>query len=330
MGCTPDRQLAERSTTQLYFVLDSSASMQGGDGAPNYWIPTTAALGEFLTSLDNGWSVGLGLFPKEASNPPAANQSCLTDSDCGAYGPCEPSFFFCMGTSAFPNMALESCVAEDYSVPDVSPGPALSTANIIRDALAATEPDGSTTPTTAALGGAFDFLSQQNNSTVESNVVLLTDGEPQPCTTNTVSDLAASAEEALSNLSIRTHVISLGAPDVLDPVAAAGGTGESISADATTASISDALAQVAGSAASCRFLLPLDADDPSRVNLILSTPSEDETVPKVNTAQDCSDAGWYYDNPATPTSVFLCPASCSALSESTEVEWALGCATVTS
>ncbi|HTM20923.1 MAG TPA: hypothetical protein VL172_10455 [Kofleriaceae bacterium] len=86
----------------------------------------------------------------------------------------------------------------------------------------------------------------------------------------------------------------------------------------------------------CTFLLPDPPDnqtlDPNQVNFVF-TPSTgpDVIVPRVNGAGDCgSGQGWYYDDPAHPTQIMTCPATCQMLEADSEgsVDIAFGCATV--
>ncbi len=71
--------------------------------------------------------------------------------------------------------------------------------------------------------------------------------------------------------------------------------------------------------------------DPDRVNLV-HTPSGGApiTIPRVSDPADCPDLGWYYDDPASPTRIIVCPATCETLrgAPSGSVDVAFGCATV--
>lgn len=51
------------------------------------------------------------------------------------------------------------------------------------------------------------------------------------------------------------------------------------------------------------------------------------TLPKVTGAAQCSGDGWYYDNPASPTQVNLCPTTCTTVQAdfAAKVELRLGC-----
>jgi hypothetical protein len=56
-----------------------------------------------------------------------------------------------------------------------------------------------------------------------------------------------------------------------------------------------------------------------------------EVVPQVPTVGDCgTEGGWYYDNPAAPTKILLCPASCELVQSVNQgaIEIVLGCQTI--
>jgi len=86
----------------------------------------------------------------------------------------------------------------------------------------------------------------------------------------------------------------------------------------------------------CEFTIPDpptdEALDYSRVN-VEYTPStgEPRLIPGVTSESACSGAGgWYYDDPAAPTEIRLCPSSCSIVGADPDgrVSIALGCGTV--
>jgi len=64
----------------------------------------------------------------------------------------------------------------------------------------------------------------------------------------------------------------------------------------------------------------------------LANPASGATtiIPFVEGAAGCTGAGWYYDDPAAPTTITLCGASCSTVSADTEgrVDVTLGCQTI--
>ena len=53
------------------------------------------------------------------------------------------------------------------------------------------------------------------------------------------------------------------------------------------------------------------------------------TIPNVGSMAGCAGQGWYYDDPANPTAIIVCPATCSTLTSlGGEVDVAFGCGTI--
>jgi hypothetical protein len=187
-----------------------------------------------------------------------------------------------------------------------------------------------TTPTSAALQGTYQYLDTWTTQNPGRKVVtvLATDGEPTPCDplANTPADVANLAAAALAGPSqIQTFVIGVGQSLAnLNQVALAGGTSRAYLTD-TNSDLADELAAVLESirtsAGPCSFEIPDStsdgAVDPNLVN-VRFTPSgatEPTVVPKTfdGAAEGCGPmGGWYYDDPAAPTSIQLCEASCAA------------------
>jgi hypothetical protein len=100
----------------------------------------------------------------------------------------------------------------------------------------------------------------------------------------------------------------------------------------------DAVAQAVqkGAKLKCELALPTPSSgtlDPGKVNVRVVTPSGATTLSKVACASACdAGGGWYYDDDATPTKVFLCPASCdsaqAATTEGVEIQVLFGCTTI--
>lgn len=70
--------------------------------------------------------------------------------------------------------------------------------------------------------------------------------------------------------------------------------------------------------------------DPSRVNIEVVTPSAaPRTLPRAKSEEDCgSELAWYYDDPAAPSRITMCPSACEAISGGGSVQISLGCETV--
>ncbi|MBI2394887.1 MAG: hypothetical protein HYV09_35285 [Deltaproteobacteria bacterium] len=84
----------------------------------------------------------------------------------------------------------------------------------------------------------------------------------------------------------------------------------------------------------CTFTLPKPESgeiDPTKVNVVFTSGSgAKDTLVYVGNKDACTAAGgWYYDDPAKPTAVNLCPSTCTTVSgdKAGKVDVALGCAT---
>jgi hypothetical protein len=89
----------------------------------------------------------------------------------------------------------------------------------------------------------------------------------------------------------------------------------------------------------CQWLIPEPPEEagplnPDRVNVTLSLDgAEPEFIPAVGTEAACTESGgigWYYDDPAMPTTILACPESCSQIQNGVNpaIEVLLGCAPV--
>ncbi len=72
--------------------------------------------------------------------------------------------------------------------------------------------------------------------------------------------------------------------------------------------------------------------DPNKVNVLYTPSGEDSiTIPRVDSLAACGDGdGWYYDDPAAPTQIIVCPDTCETFtaSEDGQVDLQFGCETV--
>jgi hypothetical protein len=84
----------------------------------------------------------------------------------------------------------------------------------------------------------------------------------------------------------------------------------------------------------CDYAIPAppagEALDPNKVNLDFSGPSvPKKTFPRAPTQAACGErVAWYYDDPAAPKQIRMCPAGCQAISGGGTIEIKLGCETV--
>jgi len=195
------------------------------------------------------------------------------------------------------------------------------------------------TPMYAALGGAEQaaaiHLSQ--NPSHKAAVVLVTDGEPNGCETD-IDKIAALAAQAYKTFAVTTYVVGLNGANKaqLDKIAAAGETGTAFFLEGNNVqeTLLEAFQAIQGKGLACQFKLPTDAAvDPNKVNVLYTSSDGGEPVliGQVPAADACSDGkdAWYYDDPAAPAAILLCPTSCNKVeaNQDGKLEVVFGCAT---
>ena len=87
VGCATDTQVAKQLPLDLYFMLDTSGSMDDLAGAQqSKWSDVVTAMTAFVKDpASAGIGVGLQYFPLTKAGVPA---SCTSSAQCGAAGPC--------------------------------------------------------------------------------------------------------------------------------------------------------------------------------------------------------------------------------------------------
>jgi hypothetical protein len=202
------------------------------------------------------------------------------------------------------------------------------------------------TPTRPALEGAVNFVRDwiQKNPTHTGVVVLATDGYPSTaiCTPqlNDMASVIAVAQMAAAwTPPVRTYVIGIGNVKNLNQVAVAGGTGQAAFVIDTTSQqmqqlFAAALEAIRTSVIPCEYPIPASGSfDVTQVN-VQYTPGGTNAPVAVGKAIDLADCqgrdGWYYDQPAQPHSVVMCPTMCAKLQRDrgASVEVLFGCPTI--
>ncbi len=113
---------------------------------------------------------------------------------------------------------------------------------------------------------------------------------------------------------VRSWFLSLGGlAFIVDQLANAGGTGQAVNVG-SIGSIRNALLRAA---VGCRYALPAAGS-------VTSVSVGGGTVPKVNGAKSCNNAG-YYEIGSPPTAVELCNSSCDQVANSAPVQLTVAC-----
>jgi hypothetical protein len=333
-ACAAQSAKAQPVPVDLYIIQDKSGSMSL-DGK---WAAVSQALIAFVQSPSTaGINVGLGFFPLDGNGtqcPGCMDFTCLVQ--CGCVLPlCNTA------NSCTCQQWGISCSAVDYAVPAVSVAALPGVGTRIVEAINMTRPNGAT-PTRAALEGAFQYArSWQMMTNRRIAVALATDGIPEGCASNSVQEIADLAAAAAAN-NIFTFVIGVGpALGSLNAIAVGGNTKVSYPVDSGNIDqFIQALKMVQTQAAklACTFSVPPapmgQTLDPDKVNVRFSPtgdPTKGSIISQVSSKGACgTPGGWYYDNPAAPTSISLCDTSCQSVNgqPNGEVGLLFGCKTM--
>ncbi len=242
-----------------------------------------------------------------------------------------------------------SCDPADYAIPEVTMGLLPGHAETVVASLEAKSPTGET-PTGAAIRGACDYSKRWQSKHTDHKVVQLfiTDGNPEaPVNCDllggdccpTLSDAVDAAGECLAD-GIETYVLGVGPfLDNLDHVAEAGGT----DAAYLVSSEEDAAQQVLAALNAIRrdAVIPCELTIPrapsgqtlryDQVNIFHADPAcRGSAFGYVTEASECGErGGWYYDDPAAPATMKLCPVSCETVGiPGSELLVTVGCDTI--
>ena len=360
--CAGETHEADLTPVDLVLLLDQSGSMSASVGGQTVWNMVTGALDQFVSSPDSsGLGVGLQYFPLPSSacqacgggnqcpagQLPVTDQNntccCMTNTGTGCAQmdgtPCTTQGICFTGT-CWTGFFDATCNANDYAALDVPidllPGNAMA----ITTSIANHGPTG-LTPTAPALQGAISAAQQRAAAFPDHTVavVLASDGSPTECNPQIISDIAnIAANAATGTPPVLTFVIGIGNVVGLHQIAQAGNTGQAIIVSANSNAgqqFIDAMNQIQGSLLQCTFDVPQPDEgevDYNRVNVEF-TPGGGmpQTFGQVPSASECGpDGGWYYDNPAAPSQIHLCDASCDLVTAVTDgsVRIVLGCATL--
>ena len=314
-SCAGASASAKLKKVKLFMTVDKSLSqtfvMTGLPGTPTRWQELTKALKAFITDpTSDDIGVWLRFWPHNV------NGACPTPYPAGC------------GSAT-------GCKTPNADVPDLTTAPVDNETPLLT-AINAITPSGNT-PMFPALEGALQAAAefQQANPDYVAAVVMVTDGNPSQCTTSLsgVSNLSASY---YNGYGIRSYIIGIAevSQTFCEVVAGAGG-GKSFFIDAGAnvqiqQQMVAALNSIKQDFISCSLSLPnQNIFDPAGATFTY-TPGVGApiTLMDVGTAAGCGAGdGWYYDNPADPTSITLCPATCTAVKAdpNAELELSIDC-----
>jgi hypothetical protein len=314
----------DRSSSMLQCGSGMGGGMMGGgmgdmgcETGPTRWELAATALTQFFqdpAAADLG--VALRFYPHEL---PVAGCT----GDMGGPGGMDADG----GTSVSCDINACAMPMVDMGILKADPAPADTHEAALVNAITASVPpmESQGTPTFVALSGAaqWSVAYQQANPEQRTVIVLVTDGEPNGCNTD-IDAIAGVAADALATAEVRTYAIGLAVGvDFLNTIAMAGGTDQAfvVNDGATaTADLLVALNAIRGMALACDFPVPSStssgmAIDPTLINVnFTSTAGGEVELGIVPSAADCgTQQAWYYDDPAMPTRIILCPSACSTV-----------------
>jgi hypothetical protein len=281
----------------LIFLVDQSDSMIG-----DKWAGTSKAVEAFFNDpASSGIGVGLEFMPKTP----------------------------------------DDCVVSDYENLVVPIAPLPGNAFTLTNAMPA-QAGVYGTPMYGALKGALMVATafQDAHPLHKVSVVLATDAVlNSDCNSAGIDKIAPLAKSALEYDGVRTYAIGVEGTIIadLDQIAAAGGTTAAFDVTQDISQFSAALTALRKNAVGCDFEIPAPPNgkelDPKNVNFSY-TPGgmgTSQVLPRANSLADChGQPGWYFDNNSNPTTIVLCPASCTTVEndEKAKVDVLFGCRSV--
>lgn len=243
-------------------------------------------------------------------------------------------------------MPPATCAGAGYDTPAINLGLLSSIANNLDSSLNAHGPS-TLTPTEGALNGISKYTSTHQTSGRVMVGILITDGYPEGNGCNTDINTLAKIPQALyNNYGIRTFIIGMSGATYanLETWAVAGGAAAHTNYCASGTSschyydvgagnpqaFIDALKAIQKSALGCQYNMPTtDAGivDPGKLS-VQFTPSggSAQTLSNAGSKSGCSgNDGFYYDNNQNPTTITLCPATCTKAGSGGDVNITVPC-----
>ena len=278
----------------LYVVLDRSGSMVNPSLGPLRWPPVRDALNQFFSSAQ---AQGIGI-----------------------------------ALTMFAHPSKSQCTASSYQTPMVAmaplPGNAGGHALTLKNTMNANAPVlGIGTPTESAMKGAVNFAKAHKGANPARTVaiILATDGIPGAagCSGETAAGVQSAISAGFSGTpSVRTFVIGIDpnsqmTTNINNWASAGGGQAFDVATAGGSAQFLQAMKNIQGSLLGCTFTMPKPEAgiiEPSKVKVVYTPGAGAPTqLPRVNNQAACSGPGWYYDNNTSPTTIELCPGSCTTV-----------------
>lgn len=313
-ACAATSVEAQLAPLDMYVMLDRSGSMgtdcNVGSSTTSKWCYSINALYNFFQAPSSaGTGVALQYFP-------------ISGYSCSGTG----------GACATPAVGLGL-------LPGILPQ--------LQSSLNSTTSSGSNTPTEAGIRGLVDFTGKNKQPGRTMIGILITDGQPNGCNSG-AAYLQGLLQTHLNATGIRTFVIGMtGASfSTLETISLGGGAASHTTFCGTSPpchhySVGNGdpqafvavLQAIQNVAIGCQYQLPqTDAGliDPNKIT-IEYTPGGTGTpqaLQRVNDANACGPSGgWYYDNNSNPTSIHLCPVTCTVVQADSnpKVDILLGC-----
>lgn len=311
-ACATSTVQANLTPVDLFILFDRSASM----AYKSKWAAATAALTSFFQSPSSaGLGVALRFFPEDGCDNATCNAAA-----CGQ--PLVPLGRL-LSTSA-PGDAQEQALVNVSSSKMPAPNEVMG---------------GGGTPLAPALSGAESwataYLGQKPGDRVA--VILVSDGEVNGCD----EDPAGMAKIVAAGHAAGVDTFAVGLAGYfeaqMNALAQAGGTGQAFFIGKTDVELDllTALQSIQQKQVSCVLPMPQAAPgkvvDPKLVNVDY-TPEGGAIglLGQVTSAATCGAAGgWYYNDPAAPTQIVLCPSTCATVQADpvAKIDIVLGCET---
>jgi hypothetical protein len=341
-ACGADIQQAMLVPVNMFVMFDRSGSMNDEadetTGASRWDLASAALTMFFQDPTASGLGVALRFFPHDS---PAVGCTGGDNGVCDAAACSQPLVpLMAPATIALPTLSAEAAPTDMHeeslvtAIMSSAPAPSGMGGGMMSGG----------TPIFAALDGALRWATAYQTAhpypAQQTVVVFVTDGEPNGCEDDfdLISDLAA---QAFASAGVTTYTIGLTGSNEADmEQVAQAGNGDSFFVDDGPTAAQDlvaALQAIQGAALDCDFAIPTPTDggmaDPGQVNVQYTSMMGGAPVSftRVGSAADCGvSQSWYYDDPAAPTRIHLCPDVCDTVraNPTAGISIAIGCATI--